>query len=582
MKKLAVLLSTSLLLSACAGAGGGSPVPSAPSSSSALAHGSKHKIKATIRITIPKRKHHRRVKINGHYISPATQSIEITTTLGGGLPVSANANLTPANNLGCTTGLLSPTICTVTLSLQPGNYTGTFKTFDGPLSGEGGPTDPATGNKLSAAQSVPFTIAAGSPNQINIALDGIPVDVALVPAADSTLSGNTTNGFTAAKCGTTVTNEKVSVLGVDADGNYILGAGAPVPSLSSSDSTIVTVAATPGPSSPNVFVLSHSVSSSPQGPVSLTSSVTPAADSGGSVRTAHTPLAIAGGTAICGVFTMFQQSSPALTGITSGPGGKLWFLDYDGSIGTITTDGVATMQSAPYSSLNIVTGSDGNLWFTKQDDGLVTSTPAFGITQYTTGLSGTTPSGIAVGPSNDIWFTEYGTNQVAEFSGGVVTPYGPGPNGILPEGITLGPDGNMWYADLFSTHGNGAIGKITESGSITEFTTGVKGGPFGIASAGGSLWYTELDASKIGNITTDGNVEEYAVPSGATTQAIAPGPDGALWFTENNGGIGRITTAGVVTEFTSPSTGTMPGITAGPDGAIWFTNCATQQIGRLQ
>ena len=52
--------------------------------------------------------------------------------------------------------------------------------------------------------------------------------------------------------------------------------------------------------------------------------------------------------------------------------------------------------------------------------------------------------------------------------------------------------------------------------------------------------------NRIGRITTSGQVTEYAsgISPNAQPYGIAAGPDGALWFTEFAGRIGRITTAG--------------------------------------
>ena len=167
-----------------------------------------HKVKATIRIAIPKRKHHRRRSIRGHYVSSATQSIAIAITPSGGSPASYNEDLTVASNPNCTESLISPLICTINLQLAPGSYTATFATYDGLLS-SGRPT----GSELSANQSVSFSIAVGQSNELNAVLDGIPASVALVPDASSTLSGNNASGYTISKCVTAA--QKVSVVGVD-------------------------------------------------------------------------------------------------------------------------------------------------------------------------------------------------------------------------------------------------------------------------------------------------------------------------------------------------------------------------------
>jgi streptogramin lyase len=63
---------------------------------------------------------------------------------------------------------------------------------------------------------------------------------------------------------------------------------------------------------------------------------------------------------------------------------------------------------------------------------------------------------------------------------------------------------------------------------------------------------TEAGGNRIGKITTSGVVTEYSsgITLSAVPQGITTGADGNLWFTEQVGNrIGRITTAGVVTEF---------------------------------
>ena len=78
----------------------------------------------------------------------------------------------------------------------------------------------------------------------------------------------------------------------------------------------------------------------------------------------------------------------------------------------------------------------------------------------------------------------------------------------------MGPDNNLWYVDPAAD----VVGRITPTGSITEFTAGL----------------------------TNASAPSY----------ITKGPDGALWFTETDAGrIGRITTAGVITEYSERDLG---------------------------
>src|SRR6516165_6315967 len=58
-------------------------------------------------------------------------------------------------------------------------------------------------------------------------------------------------------------------------------------------------------------------------------------------------------------------------GIASGPDGALWFADYAGAIGRITTGGSVTEYALSGTTpFGIVTGPDGNLWFTTANDSI--------------------------------------------------------------------------------------------------------------------------------------------------------------------------------------------------------------------
>jgi streptogramin lyase len=152
------------------------------------------------------------------------------------------------------------------------------------------------------------------------------------------------------------------------------------------------------------------------------------------------------------------------------------------------------------------------------------------------------------------------------------------PEGSRPREIVTGPDGNVWFTE----EAGGKIGKITPSGTITEYKLG---GIFGKAEGitvgpDKNIWFanaTEYEASKIGKITTSGAITEYALssePSKRKPYGITAGPDGNLWFTVGPGGgpkaIGKITTSGTITEYPLSWEGPPYAITAGPDGNLWF------------
>ncbi len=220
------------------------------------------------------------------------------------------------------------------------------------------------------------------------------------------------------------------------------------------------------------------------------------------------------------------------------------------------------------------------------------SAPASGgsgpvISEFGTGLSaGVGLWGIAPGPDGNLWFTEETLGGVGRVTpAAVITEFLAGfPTGS-PRGIVTGPDGNLWVA---MAGGNGAIAKVTKTGVVTEFPVPTVGDPNDIAvGPDNNLWYVDPAADVVGRITPTGSITEFTA---GLTNASAPsyitrGPDGALWFTETDAGrIGRITTAGVITEYSSGISGSSKpaDIAAGPDGNLWFTeNADPGAIGRI-
>jgi streptogramin lyase len=92
----------------------------------------------------------------------------------------------------------------------------------------------------------------------------------------------------------------------------------------------------------------------------------------------------------------------------------------------------------------------------------------------------------------------------------------------------------------------GRIGRITTSGTVTEYSQGISPGetPFGIAAGpDGALWFTEQHSAKIGRIATNGTISEYSsgLAHNAGPLCIVAGPDGNMWFTECNiNKVGRV------------------------------------------
>ncbi len=569
MKRLLGLVAVTLL--AACGGGAHNPLPSTPASTAA-------KERVTIKIDVPK---------NGNaatrtpqYVSQATTQMVVNVQTGcpgncvsvSGYPTTAA--LTPTSG-GCTSTLAN-TFCQLSLSLAPGNYTVTLTAQD------------ASNTVLSAAHSIPFTVLAGTNNVLSLTLGGIPTSVVLVPNAASALSGNNASGYTLSNC---ESPQNVSVLATDADGNYILGPGAPSVSLTSSSGNVLITDA--GSAAPNAFSLNCLAVNGV--PTPLTATVIPAAASGATTLTANVSLTPFH--SIAGTVSEFSVPTGAAnpTGIAAGPDGALWFTENGGNkIGRITTTGTLTEFSTGITAnaglQGITAGPDGALWFAESNIsriGRITTTGT--VTEFSTITTNAAPESIITGPDGALWFIESSsaskigrittTGTVTEFSTGITA-------NALSFGITAGPDGTLWFTEP----GVNKIGRITTTGTVTEFSTGItaNAAPTGItAGPDGALWFTENSANKIGRITTTGTVTEFStITANALPLGITAGPDGALWFTESSSAnkIGRITTTGTVTEFSTGITANAApfGITAGPDGALWFTEFGTGKIGQVQ
>lgn len=150
--------------------------------------------------------------------------------------------------------------------------------------------------------------------------------------------------------------------------------------------------------------------------------------------------------------------------------------------------------------------------------------------------------GAIITVESDLWFLETGTTAIGKITAtGTITEYyglsiDPSNN---PDALTLGPDGNLWL--LEGSGDNGLVAKVSTSGVV---------------------------------------LGEY--PLGRMPNGIAAGPDGNLWIAEGGEGDGggwvaRMTTAGVITA-TIPTTDFPMGITAGTDGKLWFTEVPSNAL----
>jgi streptogramin lyase len=259
-----------------------------------------------------------------------------------------------------------------------------------------------------------------------------------------------------------------------------------------------------------------------------------------------------------------------------------------------------TVNARPH---RIAVGPDGNIWFSEAANpgGLARITPTGVVTELRGGVTpnfpvNETPAGLTAGPDGNLWMVTTGNpgrilrvtpaGAVTAFTGGVTSGFSAN---TFPVTIVTGPDGNLWFAQATGQ----SIGRVNLAGggplTVTEFKSGITAGSLPqwiTVGPDGALWFTEGgNPGGIGRITTSGSVTEFragttpGLRANAAPAGIAAGPDGNLWFVEvaDPGRIVRITPEGVVTAFTGGSTPGLPAngfpisIAAGYDGQMWFT-----------
>ena len=259
------------------------------------------------------------------------------------------------------------------------------------------------------------------------------------------------------------------------------------------------------------------------------------------------------------------------TGITTGPDGNLWFIDWLNNVDRMTTSGVITQF--PVSGLvgqasSITSGPDGSLWIaegTKNKIGRMTTAGVW--TEFSIPTASSGPQTIVAGPDGAMWFTELAGKIGRMTTAGVVTNEYPIPTASSqPRGLTVGPDGALWFTET----GPRKIGRMTLAGVVTAeypMPPGTDSPRTITLGPDGNLWFTEGPGNAIGRITTSGVITEFPLPDTTRVFDITAGPDGNLWFTE----------------FTIPTSNSEAyGITQGPDGNLWFTEFSTAQVGMLR
>jgi streptogramin lyase len=267
--------------------------------------------------------------------------------------------------------------------------------------------------------------------------------------------------------------------------------------------------------------------------------------------------------------------------ITRGRDGNFWFTEQNRSqVARITPEGVITEFLTPTFSfpIGITSGPDGNIWFSEGSGGQIAFiTPGGHIEEILFSSSGAA-GGIVTGPDGNIWFTDLTGNKIwrLELPSRSLTSFPIPTPDSFPNDITVGGDGNLWFTE----GGAGKIGRITTSGVITEFGSGLSL-PFSITNGpDGNVWFAQRFTQQIGKITPTGQFTFYTIPG--TAEQITRGHGNNLVFTNFGGNkVAKITTNGVVTESPEIPDSGPTGIVAGPLREVWFLGYASNRVYRI-
>lgn len=404
-------------------------------------------------IRIPRR--HRR-HLGPRFVSPNTKSIAIA--IDGGAPVVTN--LMPSSPACANYSTRSYTQCQIFVTTTVGSHTFSLRAYDA-LDG--------SGNLLSANTSVPVTVNAGPNPPVSIVLGGVAASLEFllpgsVPASptENDVYGDITFS--------------VSVYPLDADGNMILGAGAP------------TVSMTPPP---GADIALTQVSASTWEIASSYQSTNPLTPNSWSIVPQATPVPNSGGTTVSlpVPFSLYQP--------------WLYVTNHSGVPGSSANEAVGTMDE------------NGNA-----KTPILSSGTAFSHVP--------SPTGIAYDPSNTWpYIADYAGNTVCVYttlgaliqvSGGWTGLGSPQSIAYVPQTSSNGFATNRLYVGSMTPSGSSYITAYDEQGN-QQLLTGGSGYPFphiyqprGIAydSNSGRLYITDNEyGPTLWEFDTEGNVVNH-------------------------------------------------------------------------
>jgi outer membrane protein assembly factor BamB len=228
----------SVLGAGCGGGQGGTALPGQPTSAP---HSGSSSANVTFTITVPAKSTSSAAR-RPAYVSPSTQSISLAIyASGSSTPVfNQTANVT-SGSPGCTTSA-SGTVCSVAIYLAPGQYTADVTAYDGTN---------GSGSVLSQGQQEGFTAPSQGTTVIALTLYGVPASLKVTPSSTA-VQGSVAGGFIINAAGLGG-SQLFTITALDADGNTIVGPGAPTFSIANSNQRFSLTQ--PSTNTPNQFIV---------------------------------------------------------------------------------------------------------------------------------------------------------------------------------------------------------------------------------------------------------------------------------------------------------------------------------------
>lgn len=439
------------------------------------------------------------------YVSPATQSLGYT--IDGG--TQTNVSISTGNPDCKLVGAIGYLECTATISTSPGTHAFSFTAYAGAN---------GTGKVLSANTDVSYDVKTGAANQIPVILGGVAASLSVFPPNVPQVTGNQYGGFTIYGVGAL----NFSIVPVDADGNFIVGPGAPQPVVANApnDMTMRTSAG-----SPNTWTFTSTYA--PADPAiaassSIAVSATPVPNSGGSTVTATVPLSL---------------YVPWLYTVSNNGGTSAYMTVTDEAGNPVTLSGFSGLGNPAVPAYDPQTGW---IYVTDFSNNAIHVYDRLGNPETPTagspfsGLS--TPIGIAYDSHNGYLYVVNSGNDTMSYFDGEGNTIGTFPiEAATPQRVAFDSANDQLYV---TEYGNNSIFAYTESGSNVALQSleNTETGPTGIAyDSHDNLLYVcnHGSASGVQAFNPDGTAHGGAFTITASLSDLAYDPHNGLLYTSS-------------------------------------------------